>query len=99
MQDPKSSKTIVFHVDFDSDYSTICIESAECSGCSRDDDGCDTFFDTQLLALSQVIFYVHCLKQILKKVFPHLEAWVHVGRRIPHGLGYNHTARLSFSKE
>jgi hypothetical protein len=30
------------------------------------------------------------------KVFPHLEAWVCVGRRIPHVKGYNSTLHYGF---
>jgi hypothetical protein len=33
------------------------------------------------------------------KVCPHLEAWVRMGRGIPHVKGYNCTLRLRYSKE
>jgi hypothetical protein len=42
---------------------------------------------------------IEIIKWVKKIAVPHLEAWVRVGRGVPHGKGHNSVQRLSYSKE
>ena len=56
--DPVTTRSVVFEVTFDSDYSTICIEEAECSRCSELDTAvCDNFYEDKMSVLSEETFY------------------------------------------
>ncbi len=52
--DPVSTVDVLFDIEFNSSYSTICVERIECHRISRTEDGYDTFQADKEAALLQV---------------------------------------------
>ena len=52
--DPMSTANIDLDIAFPGEYSTLCIERADCHRCSRNDAGCDTLVEDQNASISNV---------------------------------------------
>ena len=52
--DPMSTATIDLDIAFPKEYSTLCIEWADCQRCSKNDVGCGAFIEDQNTSISNV---------------------------------------------
>ena len=55
--DPESTAVMDVIITFPEEYSTLCLEVANCSRCSRDEVGCDSLIRNEVLALANMSFY------------------------------------------
>ena len=52
--DPVTTATIDLTIAFPKEYSTLCLVKADCSRCSKNDAGCDTFIKEEVVSLANV---------------------------------------------
>ena len=55
--DPESTASVDVIISFPEEYSTLCLEMANCSRCSKDETGCDAFIENETASLANMSFY------------------------------------------